>query len=414
MPSSPPSTSTTFISTPYLNISPSSGSPYATYRTKPVSGSVLPIAPSQKRYSSKYTPHFMAWMMLVASPKTSSLLISNHMVTPCVPIPQVFSYILPVQPYKSSDNYVDDFLVKHDRRTDDFKHLCTTLQLRYPIKIEPVANRFLGIRIQLNRHPTDNSLSTVTLDMPLYAQKGLASLGFKPTYNPRSPIVYEAPKYGAAQQFAHIDTSPLATPEQQSYLRAAIGLFRHMANAVDNSLIVPLSRLASKQSCPTQQDMLRLERLLNYIYYHPNAQIIYRPSDMQLHVRYIPMPPTSVNLTVDPVQLEFPHVVPSFSTVSINRTPSTVPSALPLLSSHPSSVPPWKRNTLACILTLKTLLSIANRSLTSDILKIRPICATITPPPVVLPTAQQKLNVPKPSICATTGSKIEYNKDILN
>jgi hypothetical protein len=30
--------------------------------------------------------------------------------------------------------------------------------------------------------------------------------------------------------------------------------------------------------------MLRLERLLNYIYYHPNAQIIYRPSDMQLHV----------------------------------------------------------------------------------------------------------------------------------
>jgi hypothetical protein len=135
-------------------------------------------------------------------------------------------------------NYVDDFLVKHDRRTDDFKHLCTTLQLRYPIKIEPVANRFLGIRIQLNRHPTDNSLSTVTLDMPMYAQKGLSSLGFKPTYNPRSPIVYEAPKYGAAQQFAHIDTSPLATPEQQSYLRAAIGLFRHMANAVDNSLIV--------------------------------------------------------------------------------------------------------------------------------------------------------------------------------
>ena len=102
MPSSPPSTSTTFISTPCLNTSHSSGSPYATYRTKPVSGSVLPIAPSQKEYSSKCTLLSMEWMTLVASPKISSLLISNHMVTPCVPIPQVFSYILPVQPYKSS------------------------------------------------------------------------------------------------------------------------------------------------------------------------------------------------------------------------------------------------------------------------------------------------------------------------
>lgn len=181
-------------------------------------------------------------------------------------------------------NYVDDFLVKHDKRTDDFKHLCTTLQRRYPIKIEPVANRFLGIRINLFRHPTINTLSTVTLDMPTYARKGLESLGFTPTHNPRSPIIYEAPQYGAAQQFAHVDSSPPATPEQQSYLRKAVGIFRHMANAVDNILLVPLSRLASKQSCPSTQDMKNLDRTLNYIYHHPDAQIIYRPSDMQLHV----------------------------------------------------------------------------------------------------------------------------------
>ena len=181
-------------------------------------------------------------------------------------------------------NYVDDFLVKHDPRTDDFHHLCTTLQRRYPIKIESIANRFLGIRITLNRHPTDNNLSSVTLDMPMYALKGLATLGFRSTYNPRSPITYEAPKYGAAQQFAHVDSSPPATPAQQSHLRAAVGIFRHYANAVDNILIVPLSRLASKQSSPTTQDMLNLERLLNYIHHHSDAQIIYRPSDMQLNV----------------------------------------------------------------------------------------------------------------------------------
>lgn len=181
-------------------------------------------------------------------------------------------------------NYVDDFLVKHDRRTDDFHHFCTTLRSRYPIKIEPIANRFLGIRININRHPTNNSLSRATLDMPMYAHKGLATLKFKPTYNPRSPMIYEPPNYGAAQQVASIDTSPPATAAEQSHLRASVGIFRHMANAVDNILLVPLSRLASKQSCPTQLTMKQLERVLNYIYYHPDAQIIYRPSDMQLHV----------------------------------------------------------------------------------------------------------------------------------
>ena len=74
-------------------------------------------------------------------------------------------------------NYVDDFLVKHDRRTDDFQHLCSTLKLRYPIKVEPIAKRFLGIRINIVRHPTTHSLSTATLDMPDYARKGLQTQG---------------------------------------------------------------------------------------------------------------------------------------------------------------------------------------------------------------------------------------------
>ena len=210
--------------------------------------------------------------------------LESHGYTMCRHTPGLFNHAT-----RSSIfivNYVDDFLVKHDRRTDDFQHLCSTLKLRYPIKVEPIAKRFLGIRINIVRHPTNPSLSTATstLDMPSYAQKGLQTLKFTPTYNPRSPIIYEPPNYGAAQQIETIDTSAPATAAEQSHLRASVGIFRHMANAVDNILLVPLSRLASKQSCPTQLDMKKLERLLNYIHYHPHAQIVYRPSNMQLHV----------------------------------------------------------------------------------------------------------------------------------
>jgi len=179
--------------------------------------------------------------------------------------------------------WVDDFMVKADKRTNDFQFLCKALRDKYPIKIAINATSYIGFRINLYRD-NDPRLDTLTIDMPDYVMAGLTALHFVPTSKPNSPILYEAPTYGAAVQFEQIDESPPATIEEHHFLQKAVGIFRYYAQAIDATILLPLSRVSTSQAHPTKDSMRRLDRILNYIVQFPNASIVYRPSNMQLHL----------------------------------------------------------------------------------------------------------------------------------
>jgi hypothetical protein len=132
--------------------------------------------------------------------------------------------------------WVDDFLIKSDPSTDDLKHFCSILALKYPIKFEPTATSYISYRINLKRHADDHSRDTLSIDMRGYVDAGLASLEFTPTCKPKTPIVYVTPTYGSTiTQTTTIDLSPPATPQQQKYLRKAVGIFRYYAQAIDST-----------------------------------------------------------------------------------------------------------------------------------------------------------------------------------
>ena len=179
--------------------------------------------------------------------------------------------------------WVDDIICKSDPSTNDLEFLLDVLQKKYPLKVDHNATAYLGYRIRLHRDQ-DPSLDTLKLNMPNYVKAGLSSLGFVSDSHPNSPIIYEAPIYGAAIQFEPIDDSPPASPEEQAYLRKAVGIFRYYAQAIDGTIILTVSRLASAQSKPTKKTMQMLHRFLNYMHHNPDAEIVYRPSDMQLHL----------------------------------------------------------------------------------------------------------------------------------
>lgn len=82
----------------------------------------------------------------------------------------------------------------------------------------------------------------------------------------------------------HIDASPPASEAQQSLLRQAVGMFRYYAPAIDITLITPVSRLANQQSKPTLNTMDQLQRFLNYVAHHSDAELIFTPSNMTMWI----------------------------------------------------------------------------------------------------------------------------------
>ena len=151
--------------------------------------------------------------------------------------------------------WVDDFLIKSDPRTNDLTTFIEILKLKYPIKFEPVAKSYIGYKIQLTRNP-DHALDTLSISMPGYVASGLSDLNFTATSKPNSPIVYVPPVYGGAVQLIDPDESPPATSEDQAYLRRAVGIFRYYADAIDSSLSLAISRLASQQETPTSATII--------------------------------------------------------------------------------------------------------------------------------------------------------------
>jgi hypothetical protein len=104
----------------------------------------------------------------------------------------------------------------------------------------------------------------------------------KPQYQPHPHTV---PTYGATIQHAkHINQSPAATKADQKYIRQAIGILLYYARAVNPTLLVALSTLASAQAAPTENTMSLVKLLLDYVATQPDAIQTYKKSDMILAV----------------------------------------------------------------------------------------------------------------------------------
>ena len=106
-----------------------------------------------------------------------------------------------------------------------------------------------------------------------------------PTKPQHQPHQHTIPTYGATIQYAKpTDTSNPLAKEDTKFIQQVIGTLLYYGRAVDATILVALSSLASAQSAPTEDTMQQTRHLLDYVATHPNAIISYAKSNMILGV----------------------------------------------------------------------------------------------------------------------------------
>jgi hypothetical protein len=175
--------------------------------------------------------------------------------------------------------WVDDFLIKYKTRDQaSIDHLLATLRLKYDITVDLHGSSYVGMTIHRNRR-----LSTLDISMPHYISNMAKELNLtlRP-HPPKSPIISATTTYTSQPQLESIDLSAAANPSQKKFLQVIIGKLLYYTLAVDPTIQVATTQLASRQSKATLTTMHAADRLIQYVLANPNATITYRKSNMIL------------------------------------------------------------------------------------------------------------------------------------
>ena len=170
---------------------------------------------------------------------------------------------------------VDDFGIKYVGK-ENAEHLINTLKSKYTITIDWEAKQFCGINLTW-----DYKNRTVDMDMPNYVGNALQRFEHTKLKAEDSPHHWIAPHYGKATQLTSPpDNSAPLSPADLKLVQQIVGVFLYYARAIDNTMLVALSSIASAQAKGTQATLKACRRLLDYAATHPDAKIRFNASDM--------------------------------------------------------------------------------------------------------------------------------------
>jgi hypothetical protein len=99
-----------------------------------------------------------------------------------------------------------------------------------------------------------------------------------------APTKYHKPEFGQKVQYERTDESKPLSPKQIKTIQEVCGTFLYTSRAIDNTMQHALNELCIAATKGTQETQATLEYFLNYCATHPEAEIIYRASDMILTI----------------------------------------------------------------------------------------------------------------------------------
>jgi hypothetical protein len=129
-------------------------------------------------------------------------------------------------------------------------------------------------------------MHTVNILMPGYItnllQKYKHKMPTKPQHCPYTPALKQ---YRAkAQALLPVNTSPKLSNNKIKEIQQIIRIILYYARAVNVTVLMALSSIASKQTQGTKNTMAKAKQLLDYLATHPDATIRFRDTDMILNV----------------------------------------------------------------------------------------------------------------------------------
>ena len=172
---------------------------------------------------------------------------------------------------------VDDFGVRFTKK-EDAQHLIDSLQALYPITVDWTGTKYLGLTLKW-----DYISRRVDISMPGYIKAVLLKFLHILAKQRDAPHAWIPPSYGAKIQYTDDDDdSPALDPKQKTEIQQIFGCLLYYALAIDATMLVALSDIASEQSKATSKTRKAVDWLLDYAATHPNATIRYEASDMAL------------------------------------------------------------------------------------------------------------------------------------
>jgi hypothetical protein len=122
--------------------------------------------------------------------------------------------------------------------------------------------------------------------MPGYIKKLLQKYKHKIPKKPQHCPYTPAPKqYGdKAQALLPADISPKLSDKEIKEIQRVVGSILYYMRAVDITILMALSSIASEQMRGWTNMMAKAKQLLDYLAMHPDATIQFRASDIRLFV----------------------------------------------------------------------------------------------------------------------------------
>jgi hypothetical protein len=154
------------------------------------------------------------------------------------------------------------------------------VQKYYKCLLEEEGEQYRGLTIKWD-YPGKMHLS-----MPLYAKNGLKRFQHPPPIVPQDqPHPHAHKTYGAKVQHAKAPKdSPLLDKAGKKIIQEVTGVFLFLAQAVDLTMLTPLSAIASEQAAPKENTMQTCLQFLDYAASQEDAIVTYRASDMKLAI----------------------------------------------------------------------------------------------------------------------------------
>jgi hypothetical protein len=117
-----------------------------------------------------------------------------------------------------------------------------------------------------------------------YVPEALIRFQHAPPAKPQhQPYPHIKPVYGATKEYAKtIDTSPRLSKEGKKYIQEVVSTFLYYARWVNSTMLTSLGSIATQQTNPTKNAMIKLKQFLDYAFTNSDAIVTYQGSDMVL------------------------------------------------------------------------------------------------------------------------------------
>ena len=175
---------------------------------------------------------------------------------------------------------VDDFGVKYVGK-EHADHLVSAIDEHYDYTTDWEGKRYLGLTFDW-----DYDARKVHLSMPEYIPNAIKRFRHeRPRKRQDQPHAHTPPSYGATQQFAKQESEePELEADDKTFIQQVLGTFLYYARAVDSTMLVALSSIASEQAKPTATTMKKIKQFLDYASTQEEAVLTYHASDMILAI----------------------------------------------------------------------------------------------------------------------------------